>query len=185
MAYSAVNPAQPPFTQRFQTQPRSPPTVPDAPLLTLTIQDTLTQANPLIAYILLFTLAAIPFIEILLVIPPAITLGMDPLLVTIIAFTGNTLTLLLAITLKTHLTQRWANTPPNKRWQRAQQLWTKHGLGALAIASPLATGTHLAALIALLLGSTRQHVTAWMIASLAAWSITLTLLTLTGLHTLT
>lgn len=55
------------------------------------IRETLAAADGIVAYALVFVLSAIPLFEILLVIPPAIGLGLNPVLVGIVAFLGNVL----------------------------------------------------------------------------------------------
>ncbi len=152
------------------------------------LEQALATPNDALAYTLIFILAAIPWIEILLVIPPALALGLDPILVTLTASLGNAATLYAAILLHERLAKRWQNHPKtskSKRTARARNLWKKYGLAPLAIASPLLTGSHLAAILALLLGSKRGPVTLWMTTSLAAWSILLTLATIQGIAILT
>lgn len=149
------------------------------------IEETLHGADDATAYLLVLLLAAIPWIEILLVIPPAIALGLDPFLVTLTAFAGNAATLYAAILLHARLSIWWQarqEETKSKRSERARHLWDAYGLGPLAIASPLVTGSHLAALLALLFGSKRSHVTFWMTTSLAAWSLLLTAATLAGME---
>lgn len=59
--------------------------------------DALYSATGLLTYALVFILAATPWIELLVVIPPGITIGLDPFAVALLAFVGNLTTVYLLI----------------------------------------------------------------------------------------
>lgn len=132
-------------------------------------------------YILVFIAAATPWLEILIVIPVAIGAGLAPLPVAVISFVGNALPVLGIVALFRWWEQR--RGPVRRRWnRRAVRVWTKWGLPGLAIAGPLVTGIHLAAVMALALRAPRRATTWWMTVSLAVWTIATTAATLAGME---
>jgi uncharacterized membrane protein len=70
----------------------------------------------------------------------------------------------------------------SRRRERAQRTWARYGMPGLALLAPLTTGVHLAAIAALALGSSRSQVTGWLLVSIAAWSASVTLLTVAGVE---
>lgn len=153
------------------------------PVATGTIETAIQSADGPIAYVMVFVLAAIPWFEILLVIPPGIALGLHPFWVVFFAFIGNTLTVLLAVLFQTRVMnwvrQRRDLNPANN--DRARQLRDQYGLPVLALASPVITGSHLGAILAVVFGSSRRDVAIWMTGSLFAWAVGLGIVTAGGL----
>jgi len=132
-------------------------------------------------YLLVFVAAATPWLEILLVIPVAISLGLAPIPVTLVAFIGNALAIYAMIL----LFNRWERRRGPIRWRwspRAWRIWNRFGLPGLALAGPAVTGIHLAAIMALALQAGRRRTAFWMILSLAIWSVATTLMTLAGIE---
>lgn len=162
------------------------------------------------SYIAVFILSAIPWIELAVVIPIAILMGMSPIPVTILGFLGNWFTVLLVIFLfakwnRWRAHRKWkreerseqaetarveaehtASTTeeveavqveeaPSKRENRAKHIWERYGLPGLAFISPIITGTHIAAAVAMAFKAPRAWVTIWMTASLVIWTLILTL----------
>jgi hypothetical protein len=118
-------------------------------------------------------------LEILVVIPIGIGLGLNAVGVAVSAFLGNVLPIYGIIAfysqLKTWWDRRRENTETSStRRERAQAIWNRYGLPGLAIVSPVATGVHLAATLALALGSRRRAVAAWMTLAIALWTVLLT-----------
>lgn len=150
----------------------------------LAVEGVLAEGSGVLGYLLVFVLAAIPVIEVLLVIPPAIALGYHPVAVTVLAFLGNALTVWVVILFHERVL-RWLRSRRDggrsARAERARRLWTRYGLVPLAVVSPVATGVHLGAVLALTFGSPRRSVTLWMTLSLSLWSVAIALLTLGGL----
>lgn len=131
-----------------------------------------------LGYVLVFVLAATPWLEILVVIPIAVGLGLDPVGVAVLAFLGNVLPIYGIVALSDRARawfERRHGPDETGRHARAGRLWARYGLPGLALASPILTGVHLAAVIALAAGSTKRSVGAWMTASLAVWTVVLTL----------
>ena len=148
-------------------------------------------------YVLVFVLAAVPWFEILLVIPPAVALGFDPAAVAVLAFLGNVLPIYGIVVFHDRLARWWAsrrsadgNEDENegeresKRRRRAKQVWNRYGLPGLALAAPIVTGVHLAAVIALGLRASGRDVALWMTASIALWTVVLVAASVAGLSML-
>ncbi|QKS70557.1 small multi-drug export protein [Paenalkalicoccus suaedae] len=136
-------------------------------------------------YILIFAMAATPWLEILIVIPVGIGMGLDPILVGIVSFLGNFVPILLIVYLLQWFQRTaWYLRYREKREQRKQEkgksksrgtkgtaLFNKYGLPGLALLGPAVTGIHLAAIIALSLKADKHKTTLWMGGSLVAWTV--------------
>lgn len=70
----------------------------------------LYTAKGLIAYALVFILAATPWIELLLVIPSGIAIGLNPLAVSVLALAGNLTTVYLLVLAYESLHSIWKNS---------------------------------------------------------------------------
>ena len=134
-------------------------------------------------YALVFLAAATPWLEIMIVIPVAVGVGLAPIPVTIISFIGNALPVLGIIALF-----RWWEVrrgPIQRRWSpRAQRVWNRYGLPGVAFAGPVITGIHLAAVMALALQADRRATVFWMTLSLAIWSLITIVVTVVGFESL-
>ena len=125
----------------------------------------------IIEYILVFLGAAVPWLEIALVIPVGIIRGLSPVWVMVLAFTGNLLTVLLVI-MAFQRVKEWMD--------RGKHIWNKYGMPGLAMLGPILVGTHIAAFIGLLFGATKLNTTIWMTISIAVWTLTFGILTAMG-----
>lgn len=142
----------------------------------------LQQTNGIWKYVVLFLLAAAPILDVFIVVPLGVGLGMNPIAVGIIGFARNFL-MVLILGLFFRQFSRWREkrrqkkgiTEPTKRETRARRIWERYGLPDLAIVAPGIVGTDLAAILALTLGSSRVRVIVWMAISLAIWTIALTI----------
>ncbi|XVH33676.1 small multi-drug export protein (plasmid) [Haloferacaceae archaeon DSL9] len=136
-------------------------------------------------YVLVFLLAAVPLLEILVVIPIGVALGLNPVFVAAFAFAGNLLPIygivLAHDRLRTYLESRRDSDSPSSKRERAERIWQKYGLPGLALLSPVSTGVHLAALIALGLGARGRSTAAWMTGSIALWTVIVTVGSVVGL----
>jgi Putative small multi-drug export protein. len=130
-------------------------------------------------YVILFVLAALPWLDVFLVVPLGIAWGLSPIAVGIIGFIGNLLTVILLCIFSQQFAawrerRRVAKGKErgslSTREMRAKKLWERYGLPVLALLAPVAVGTDIAAAIALVLGSTPKRVFGWMAVSLAVWS---------------
>lgn len=130
------------------------------------------------AYGLVFLFAAIPFVELIVVIPIATLAGLHLLPVTIMAFLGNVVAVLVVIVFMDHI-KKWLskrkgqtetnNESESKRVKRARKLWKKYGLPGLAIVGPVLVGSHLTAFMSLSFGGEKRTTTFWIISSLVIW----------------
>lgn len=130
-------------------------------------------------YALVFLAAATPWLEIMIVIPVAIGVGLAPVPVTMVSFAGNALPVFGIIALFRLWEQR--RGPVTRRWSpRAQRVWDRYGVPGIALAGPVLIGIHLAAVMALALQADRRRTALWMTLSLAFWSVITLLVTLAG-----
>lgn len=148
------------------------------------------RADGIVQYTVIFVLAGIPVVEILVVIPIGIGLGLNPVAVAFFAFLGNVLPIYGIILFYDRLKTWWRNrtgttSEPSKRKERARTIWNRYGLPGLALISPVATGVHLAAAIALAVGSEKRSVVVWMTGAIALWTILLTAGTYYGIGYIT
>lgn len=140
-------------------------------------------------YSTLFVLAATPWIELLLVVPLGVAMGLAPLPVSIAVFTGNALPVFL-IVLGYDQWRKWRPPSPEvdqadhrgKRRARAVRIWNKYGLPGLAMAGPLLTGIHLATIMALFFRPDRGKLLFWMTFSLFVWTLGLVVVCYAGLE---
>ncbi|UHA72235.1 small multi-drug export protein [Paenibacillus sp. 481] len=135
-------------------------------------------------YVALFILAALPWLEVIFVIPIGVVLGLSPLMVAIVGFLGNWITILL-IGLLFHKFDQWrekrGKSKSTAKWTRARKIWDRYGVPGLALLGPLLIGTDIAAFIALALGSPRRWVMIWMTLSLVFWTVLLTYASIYGI----
>ncbi len=151
----------------------------------------LENSEGFVAYALVFILAAIPWIELLLVIPVGIAIGLNPLAVAVLAAVGNLATVYLLLFAHDFLHSFWQKLRLNDngkgsdgRKKKAMHTWDSYGLPGLAMLAPVVTGTHLAALIAVSLGSRRYSVTLWLTLSILIWTVVVTVISYYGIESL-
>ncbi len=151
------------------------------------VRTTLERAGGPLQYFLIFLFAAIPWFEILLVIPIGIALGLNPLLVGVFAFVGNALPIYGIVIGYERLSawleaRRGSDSSGSKK--RAVAVWNRYGLPGLALCSPIVTGVHLAALIALGLGARGRDTLVWMTVAIGLWTVVIVVLSVIGLEAL-
>ncbi|ARJ38128.1 DNA-binding protein [Sporosarcina sp. P21c] len=142
----------------------------------------------MLEYILVFLGAAIPWIEIMIVVPLGIIRGLSPIWVIVLSFAGNMATVLLLIVGFQHIKEWMARRKQkkgkgkseSKRQQRAEQIMNKYGLPVLALAGPILIGTHIAAFIGLVLGAKKMNTAIWSAVSIALWCLVFGILTAMG-----
>ena len=149
---------------------------------------------------MVFIMAAIPLIEISVVIPVAIATGLSPVWVMIVAFVGNTLPVLIIIVVYEKSERWWAErqsqkskaherqegsseitSKTSKRRARARKIWDLYGLPGLSLLAPALTGVHLVVVMALAFKCPKLPTAIWMTISLALWSLGLGVLSFYGL----
>jgi len=129
-------------------------------------------------YIVLFLLAAAPWLDVSVVVPLGVLWGLPPVGVSVAAFIGNLMTILvLGLFFKQISKWRQARrerkgiTGPTKKETRTRQIWEKYGIPGLAIVAPVFVGTDIAAVLALSFGTSKARVIGWMAVSLAIWTV--------------
>ncbi|KAB7672163.1 small multi-drug export protein [Bacillus sp. B1-b2] len=139
------------------------------------------QAEGIWQYVTLFLVSILPLVDVFYIIPAGILLGMSPVAVGIISFLGNFIMVLVFAFFFRQIAEwrkkrkeRKGNLGPSKRETKAKNIWDKYGLPVFAILSPSLLGTDIAALTALLLGSSKIKVITWMGISLVIWTILMT-----------
>lgn len=139
-------------------------------------------------YVLIFLLAAVPWIEIAAVIPLGILRDLSPVWVGVLAFTGNFVTVFILIVFfekfRARKKKNIEDKQPSKRQKRAKEIWNKYGLPGITLAAPLFIGTHIAAAIGMTLGARKTWMTIWMTISLLIWTIFLTVASYYGVDLL-
>ncbi len=132
----------------------------------------------LVAYLVVFVLAATPFFEVVGVIPIGVAAGLSSIPVTLISCLGNLLTIWLLIVLIDRIKQwmqkrkeKQGKESSGKRQQRAAKIWQRYGLPGLALIFPILIGSHLGAILAMGFGAGKKQVTIWMTASIVVWAI--------------
>jgi len=152
----------------------------------------LEEASGLLQYVLVFVLAAIPVVEILVVVPVAIGLGLDPATTGVVAFAGNVGSVYVLVAFHHRLSRWWdsrrggtdTDEDAGERHARARGLWDRYGLPGLSIGGPILTGVHIAALVALLAGSPTRAVAGWMTFGIGLWTVVLVVLSVAGVSVL-
>jgi uncharacterized membrane protein len=138
-------------------------------------------------YLLVFLGAAIPWLEIAIVIPLGIIAGLSPFWVMFVAFFGNMLTVVPLI-IAFEKIQKWYKRRKKKRkrnndakMERGRKLMNKYGLPGLSILGPLVIGTHIAVIIGMSLGASKYWTTVWMTASIGIWTLVFGIGTVVGM----
>lgn len=140
-------------------------------------------------YVLVFVLAALPFFEVIGVVPFAILSGLHPVTTAVIGFIGNVLTVLFLIVFVDRFKAWWlkrkeeqGDEKGEKKQLRARKIWERYGLPGLALIGPFIIGSHLAALMCMSFGTKRKQVAVWMTVSLMMWTALAASLTGAGFH---
>ncbi|MFD2656912.1 small multi-drug export protein [Gracilibacillus thailandensis] len=134
------------------------------------------------AYILVFLLAAIPFVEAVYLTPIAVVAGLSPVPTFILAVLGNLITVYFVILFINKIKQwrRKKKQQSNKKATKAENIWKKYGLPGLTLIGPFLIGSHLSAFLCLVFGGTKRQVTVWMTISIVGWSLLLGILAALG-----
>jgi len=136
-------------------------------------------------YLLVFLGAAIPWLEVLIVVPLGIVWGLSPVIVMIVGFLGNIITVIPVIFMfdkirKWYIRRREKQGKTSKRNTRAVEIFKKYGVIGSALLGPLLTGTHIAAFIGMSMGASKKRMMNWMSISIASWVALVGILTSLG-----
>lgn len=140
------------------------------------------------SYVLVFLAAAIPVVEVLVVIPAAVLAGLPPGPTALLALAGNLSTVVLVAVAGERIIGWWhgrrpqADGPVSRRSQRAREFAQRWGVPGLAFLAPITTGAHIATVAALATGAPTRRVLQWMTAGLAVWSAAVALAAAAGLE---
>ncbi|RSL34339.1 small multidrug efflux protein - like protein [Salibacterium salarium] len=154
----------------------------------------------------LFLMAAIPWVELIVVIPIGIGAGLNPVTVGMIAFIGNALSVVFIIYgmdafKEKQWVKKWKNrlkaihlfrkeqseaklAKKQERKQKLQTIFDKYGVVGLALTGPGITGIHLAAIVAVTFKANKQKVAVWMNISLFIWAVAMTGMSVYGIDRL-
>ncbi|MEH6922385.1 small multi-drug export protein [Bacillus altitudinis] len=140
-------------------------------------------------YVLVFILAALPFFEVVGVVPLGILSGLHPVTTAVIGFVGNFLTVLLLIVFVDRFKAWWLKRKEEKHDEKgekkqlkARKVWERYGPPGLALIGPFIIGSHLAAFMCMSFGTKRKQVAVWMTVSLIMWTVLAASLTGAGFH---
>ncbi len=146
---------------------------------------------PLLQIGAVFLMGAAPWLEIWIAVPAGVLMGLSPPVALFAAVLGNFLAVLgialfipgvRAWFVKRYLPVTPQGQEPTKRQRRFFYLWERYGVPGTTMAAPLLVGTHLAAVLCLVLGSSTKKVLWWIAVSITVWGLVMLLLTYTGLE---
>lgn len=165
--------------------------------------------SELVAYLTVLVAAAIPWLEVLLVVPAGILAGLPPVPTAAVAAVGNVATLVPLVLGGDRLRSWWqrrrharrvaeragpdappedaprTDAPaPSKRSGRAARLFERYGLLGLAALGPLLTGIHVAAIVALAAGAGRRPTLLWLSGGVVVWSVIAAVAAVIGIEAL-
>ena len=146
------------------------------------------QSEGVWQYATLLLISIVPLFDVFIIIPLGVALGMSPIAVGIISFLGNFI-MVIVFAMFFKQIAAWRNkrrakkgkTGLTKRETKAKNMWEKYGLPVFALLSPFILGTDIAALMALLFGSSKPRVVTLMGVSLVVWSVVMTVGSVYGL----
>jgi len=143
---------------------------------------------------------AIPWLEVVMVIPAGILAGADPFLVLLFGLVGNLLTVWLAAYFGEQIRNWWVERRARRReakpesaavsekkaarQQRVNRIMMKWGMPGIAILGPLGLGTQLSALAAVALGVRARSAFLWVGAATLVWASIAAVLAVLGVSAL-
>jgi Ca2+/H+ antiporter, TMEM165/GDT1 family len=150
--------------------------------------------NEALTYLAVLVAAAIPWLEVLLVVPAGILAGLPWGPTVAVAAVGNVATLVPVVVAADRLESWWrrrSDTAPAAdgeggedggvgRQGRARRLLDRYGVPGLAVLGPLLTGAHLAAAVAMAAGADRRRALVWFVSGVVAWALLAGVLTILG-----
>ncbi len=125
----------------------------------------LVAAGGVWGYVAVFVLAAIPWFEVIVVVPVAVGVGYNPWLVGVVAFAGN----MLPVIGIARLERKFRFPAPDRLRSYAERIWDSHGVPGVAAAAPW-IGIYVTTSVALALDAPRRELVAWTAASIAFWT---------------
>lgn len=150
------------------------------------IKESISRLNGKNRYIILFILSAAPVIEIVMVTPIAVAVGLNPLFVSLVAFCANIISIYVTVKLYQTTASRLGYSYKNEEFDGLARIyWDRYGLPGLSISSPWLLGTRASSIIALGLGSDEKRIFFWMIISVLFWSFATSYVSYHGISLIT
>jgi uncharacterized membrane protein len=134
--------------------------------------------DELVAWVAVFVAAAVPWLEVLLVVPAGVLAGLSPVGVVVVGAAGNLATLVPAV-LGAERARRWLDrrrtdrrgSPPRGRRARADRIVERFGVPGAALLGPATTGVHVAAMVAVAAGADRRRTLVWCSGGVVLWAV--------------
>jgi Ca2+/H+ antiporter, TMEM165/GDT1 family len=146
--------------------------------------------NEALTYLAVLVAAAIPWLEVLLVVPAGILAGLPWGPTVVVAALGNVATLVPVVVAADRIESWWRRRSDSTtsdgdggtvgRQGRARRLLDRYGVPGLAVLGPLLTGAHLAAAVAMASGADRRRALVWFVSGVVVWALLAGVLTTLG-----
>jgi membrane protein YqaA with SNARE-associated domain len=132
----------------------------------------------------LLTLFALGVAELWAAAPAGAAMGLDPLLVFVVAaagaVSGGAVVVLLGERVKAWLAKKQEREKLEKRRGFLFRVWLRHGVIGWGLLAPLLVGSPLGAALGLVLGAPPQRLLPWLAAGSVLWSAVFSLLAALG-----
>ncbi|TFG77322.1 MAG: small multi-drug export protein [Chrysiogenales bacterium] len=136
----------------------------------------------------LLTIFALGVAELWAAAPTGAVMGLDPVLVCIVAafgaVSGGTVVLLLGERVKAWLERRRKREKLEERRGLLFRVWLRYGVIGWGLLAPLLVGSPLGAAFGLVLGAPPRRLLPWLAAGSLLWSVVFSILTALGVHAL-
>jgi membrane protein YqaA with SNARE-associated domain len=134
----------------------------------------------------LLTLFALGVAELWAAAPAGAVMGLDPLLVCLVAaagaVSGGTVVILLAERIKIWLQRKHQREKLEERRGFLYRVWLRYGVIGWGLLAPLLVGSPLGAAFGLVLGAPPRRLLPWLAAGSVLWSAVFSLLVFLGVH---
>lgn len=133
----------------------------------------------------LLTLFALGVAELWAAAPAGAVMGLDPLLVCLVAaagaVSGGTVVILLGERVKAWLAKRGKREKLEERRGLLFRVWQRHGVVGWGLLAPLVVGSPLGAALGLVLGAPPRRLLPWLAAGSIIWSAVFSVISTLGL----
>lgn len=133
-------------------------------------------------YLVVFLASAVPWLEVLVVVPAGVLVGLAPVPTAIVGAAGNIATLVPIVLGGDRLRSWWrrrrhgpvvpADDEPSKgrRGTRALRVFERYGLLGLALVGPVLIGIHVAAVVAVAARAEPRRALLWLSGGVVVWA---------------
>ena len=136
----------------------------------------------------LLTIFALGVAELWAAAPAGAVMGLDPLLVCLVAaagaLSGGMVVLLLGERVKSWLERKRKRQKLEERRGLLFRVWLRYGVVGWGLLAPLLVGSPLGAALGLVLGAPPRRLLPWLAAGSVLWSIAFSILTVLGVQAL-